>query len=49
MFMQALQEKITPAVLGKITIPRVSEDKGKVFPVTLRSNEFKRIHETFLN
>ena len=49
MYVQALQEKITPAVLGRITIPRVSEDKGKVIPVTLRSNEFKRIHEAFLN
>ncbi|CAB4009949.1 Hypothetical predicted protein, partial [Paramuricea clavata] len=48
-FSKALQEKITPAVLGKITIPNESEDKGKVYPVTLRSNEFRRIHETFLN
>lgn len=48
-FSKALQEKITPTVLGKITVPKRFDNGRNKYSVTLRPNEFKTIHETFLN
>lgn len=48
-FSKTLQEKIKPAVLGKITLPKRSDSDRTKYSVTLRPNEFKTIHDAFLN